>query len=348
MRIQPPANPAKDLAALDALRRAKLGPLYGKFWVAPGVRSPSEFNEQGLWEPLPPKKPAESVRSAREEERLKKASGAEWEVPRRFESIASRSEMAATAAAYRNSEGSTSGKRSTFFTRESLQSLFENCDLRPHHANMIAAMWRAAGKPQGQEILLFAAVDGYRIEARYRSRRAVQYNLRALEAIGVIELAKGANTIRRPATYRLRTDALGKRQTYADAKNARKRPHSISHSSPAPAQEPAAQPTPVTAAAPVREEGHRSSARHLGTRKFQRIREARAELVAKIAELMKGCHGAVRTNDGASLWVDEDSPLYRPPMSRENAFISACMSLQLTEREGRELLKFEEPEERKT
>jgi hypothetical protein len=255
--------------------------------------------------------------------------------------------MASTAAAYRNSDGSTSGKRNNFFTRESLQTLFENCDLRPHHANMIAAMWRAAGKPQGQEILFFAAVDGYRIEARYRSRRAVQYNLRALEAIGVIELTKGANTVRRPATYRLRTDALGKRQTYADVKNQRKRPHSISQSSPAPAQEPAAPAPPSSpAAAPVREETHRNTGR--ATRKLT-PREG-PKLVAKMIELMRGRHGSVPTRFGETVWIDKDDPEYRAPMSQEKALISACMTLGIPHEAAEEHLKlcqwkFEEGEQ---
>ena len=77
----------------------------------------------------------------------------------------------------------------------------------------------------------------------------------------------------------------------------------------------------------------------LGSRQFERIRKARAELRAKIAELMQGCRGSIQTKDGGSIWVDEDSSLYRQPMSAEKAFITACMFLQLTEREGRELLQ---------
>ena len=240
--------------------------------------------------------------------------------------------MASTAAAYRNSDGSTSGKRGNFFSRDTLETLFENCDLRPHHVNMIAAMWRAAGKPHGQEILLFAAVEGYRIEARYRSRRAVQYNLRALEALGVIELAKAANTIRRPATYRLRTDQLGKRQTYADIKNARKSPPSVSHSSPPPAQEPAAPPSTPHTAAPVPVapstineywvEGKRNSHRSaLGSRAQQRVHELRQELVARMVALMRG--------DGKN----------RAPMSQENAFTSCCMYFGISADEAAEQLK---------
>jgi hypothetical protein len=89
---------------------------------------------------------------------------------------------------------------------------------------------------------------------------------------------------------------------------------------------------------------HRSNSPKLGSRQFQRIREARAQLKARIADNIHGCHGKVPTERGESVWVDEDSPLYRAPMAPENAFIAACLSLQLSEREGRELLKFEDPE----
>jgi hypothetical protein len=313
------------------------------------VRWPSEFNDDGVWEPLPPKKPAESVRFAREEERLKKVVGAELQFRADSSSVTSPFSMAATAQAYLNSDGSTSGKVDSFSTRQSLENLFENCDLRPHHVNMIAAMWRAAGRPQGKEILLFAAVEGYRIEARYKSRRAVQYNLRALEQIGVIELAKGANTIRRPATYRLRTDALGKRQTYADVKNQRKAPQPISQSpsQSSPQAQDAAVPQPRTApAAPVtpaesagrfldaKRGTHRTTERQL---RQLSSRDA-AKLIAKIAELMRG-NTRHRQLDGYSFNLQPDDSRYRAPLSQEKALISACMTLGIPHEAAEEHLK---------
>lgn len=233
-----------------------------------------------------------------------------------------------TAAAYRNPDSRTSEKEGKFFSRDRLETLFENCDLRPHHVNMITAMWRAAGKPVGSEILLFAAVEGYRIEARYRSRRAVQYNLRALETLGAIEIVKGANTIRRPTTYRLRTDSLGKRQTYADVKK-RKRPQSISDSpapsparTPAPAQGHAAAPeTPSVAAVPVPvDAGHRSTRPAPGSRAERRVHELRQELAGRMLALMKGSRD-------------------RAPMSQENALTSCCMYFGITADEAAQHLK---------
>jgi hypothetical protein len=341
-------HPAKVLAKMDAEWRAKLGVLYGKFFVAPGVRWPSEFNHLGEWCPLPPKKPAASIHLAREDVLLEKASGAEFSVPRHLENVTNSPLMAAaTASAYPNSTAQNSEKNAPLFTRERLENLFENCDLRPHHVNMLVAMWRAAGKPHGQTIFLFAAVEGYRIEARYRSRRTVQYNLRALEKLGAIELAHGANTIRRPATYRLRVEALGKRQTYADIKNNRKSPHSISQvSSPKPPQEHASpQPQMQASAAPVAVvESER------GSRQPRRLTPREGpKLVAKMAELMRG-HTRHCQLDGYSFNLQPDDYRYRAPMTQEKALVAACMNLGIAYEDALEHLKlcrwtFEESEE---
>lgn len=329
-------HPAKLLAKIDAHHRATLGKLYGRFYVAPGVRWPSEFNELGEWDPLPPKKAAASIRLAREDVCLKKASGAEFSFLRHFENVASYPVMsAATASAYPNSGNQNSGKNTPLFTRESLENLFENCDLRPHHVNMLAAMWRAAGKPTGKEIFFFAAVEGYRIEARYKSRRAVQYNLRALasEKLGVLELVHGPNTIRRPATYRLRTDRLGKRQTYADIKKNRKSPHSISQVfPPPPPQDAATTQSPqvaVVVATPAREPVR--PPRRLTPREGPK-------LIAQMTELMRG-YTRHRQMDGYAWDLSPDDPRYRAPMTQENALISACMTLGIPYEAALEHLK---------
>jgi hypothetical protein len=243
-------------------------------------------------------------------------------------------------------------KKSQTFSRSTLELLFENCDLRRHLAAMVCAMWRAAGKPHGKEIQLFAAVEGYRIEARYNSRRSVQYNLRELQKFGIIELVHGANTIRRPATYRLRTDRLGKRQTYTDAKAQRRAPHhSNGHSnghaaaSDLPPQSPTpAQPEPPTPAA-VRAFEH-SSFRKFGSRAAREALKLRAQLAARIAELMKGCDGYVTGPDKCWIPLKPDDPNYRLPLPRDQAIEQARIELQLTRLEASELLKFWTEEEK--
>jgi hypothetical protein len=260
--------------------------------------------------------------------------------------------MASTVAAYRNSDSASSGKSGAFLSRGSIETLFENCDLRPHHVNMLAAMWRAAGKPHGKEIFLFAAVEGYRIEARYKSRRSVQYNLRQLAdpKVGAIELVHGANTIRRPATYRLRVEALGKRQTYTDFKNQRKAPHSVPRR-PAPPNAPApaaAPPTKFEEAARFLDakRGHATPAptpqpggRPQRTRAPRRLTSREGpQLVARMAELMRGCKGRVNTSQGL-IFVDEDDYRYREPLPQDKALIAACMSLGIAEDDAREHLK---------
>ena len=244
--------------------------------------------------------------------------------------------MGSTATAYRNSDAATTGKTGKVFHRETLESLFDACDLRPNHFNVITAMWRAAGRPQGKEILLFAAVDGYRIEARYKSRRSVQRNLRSLEKLGVIELVKAANTIRRPATYRLRIDKLGKRQNYADVKNRRKAPTPITDfpaASPDHAVAPAPRATAPAAPPPSREESAREFLRakqgisHTEKKPRQISRREAASLVAKMAELMRGHTRQVEAEGGYSYSLSADDPRYRAPMSQESALISACMTL---------------------
>ena len=236
-------NPAQLLKKIDAQWKAKLGPLYGKFFVAPGVRWPSEFTEDGVWQSLPPKKPAESVRFAREEFSLKKAVGAELEF-RADSNVLATLPMAATASAYRNSDSLQSGKKRDFLSRQDISEMLDGADLsraaeaviikregrqkghrnyrRRHLVAALKGIWRAASSPYGNngEILCYASIEGYAIEAGV-SERALRYNLRELERIGILQLVYAANTIRRPATYRLNLSALRRRRTYEEVKNSR-------------------------------------------------------------------------------------------------------------------------------
>src|SRR5579885_2190412 len=90
--------------------------------------------------------------------------------------------MPSTAAEYRNSDGSQSTKDRRVFTRAEIENLLENCDLPRRFHTLIFGMWKAAGKPWGQEILLFSSVEKYRKACRYKSERTVRYNLRAAES----------------------------------------------------------------------------------------------------------------------------------------------------------------------
>lgn len=278
--------------------------------------------------------------------------------------------MAATAPAYRNSGESQSAKKRDFLSRQDISELLDGADFsreieaaiirregrqqgrrnyrRRHLVAALKGIWRASSSPYGNnELLCYASVEGYAIEAGV-SERALRYNLRELERLGIVQLVFAANTVRRPATYRLNLAALRRRRTYDEVKKARPPRHalhSFSHSSPAPPQEPASMRLDAVAAAPVAVVAPpRTSSPKLGTRQFERIRKDRAELKALIADLVEGCHGQIYTARGEPLWVDEESALYRAPMAAEKAFGEACAALQLSEREGRELLNFEESE----
>lgn len=377
---------------LELYRREKLGPLYGRFFVAPGVRWPSEFSEDGVWQPLPPKKPGESIHLASEGAWLKKAIGAEVEFRAGVNRVTGPSSMAATASAYPNSDARNSEKEVPPLLASDVEKLIERLDIPFHLRRTLLAWWRCCTQPYGREIQMWKGVEDFARAAKICPRTA-RYHLRHFERLQLIEVAKTrsgkrlvANTIRHTTTYRLRNETLrenrwpacnfcghkhrsdqecgcdmgerrgsfytksGKRFSKVVKRTCRCKPQF--HQSPTPirpqrssppAQEPAAAPSPATVAAPV-PVAHRSSALKLGTRQFQKVRELRAQLKARIADNLKGCHGKIPTERGESLWVDEDSPMFRLPMAPENAFIAACLSLQLSEREGRELLQFEDAE----
>lgn len=207
-------HPAQLLRKLDAHWKAKLGPLYGKFFVAPGVRWPSEFNAEGAWEPLPPKKPAESVRFAREEEGLKQVNGAELEFRAAPNSVTGPSLMAATALASHNSDGQNSEKERPLLLADDVKKLIGRLDIPHHLRRTLWVWWGICTQPHGREIRLWKGVDDFARAAQVCPRTA-RYHLRHFERMELIEVAVDstgkklvANTINRPTTYRLRNETL--------------------------------------------------------------------------------------------------------------------------------------------
>jgi hypothetical protein len=220
--------------------------------------------------------------------------------------------MATATSAYRNSTETQSLKRGEFLSRDDIAELLDAADFsrdseatiirrsgrekgtrnyrRRHLVAALKGIWRASKRPYSStgEILCFAAVEGYAIEAGV-SERALRYNLRELEKIGVLQMVFAANTIRRPATYRLNISALRRRRTYEEVKKSRpprRALHSVHHSSP-PAQEPA-KALPVNPAAPVAvamaspEKSHRQILG--GDRGARKIRET---IVNEVTALMR-------------------------------------------------------------
>src|SRR5260370_26387698 len=185
----------------------------------------------------------------------------------------------------------------------------------------------------------------------------MRYKLRELERIGVLELVYEPNTIRRPATYRLNISKLRERcrRTYQDVKNSRpprRALHAVHHSSPPP-QEAAASPTQLPTAAPVAvapapaRDSHRSSSPPGISRPEERVRKLRLEVMAKWAELKRGCDKIVGL-DGLAIRIGPEHPDHRPPLSSEKAWDKALSLCGITDREARERLKislgeFEEP-----
>lgn len=254
--------------------------------------------------------------------------------------------MASTAAAYRNSHSGASGKAGRVYTRDFVRSAIDSAAVRAGHRTTLAGMYRAAGEPSDRDILLYCAVEGYRQDAGWNSRRTVQYHLRELEQLGVLEVVIGSNqpgAPRRPATYRLRFDRLGQRLSYAAWKEKRKAaylvpppprpdpaPDPAPPSSPRPVQSAAAAPTPAPpAAAPIRET-------HRGIRpqgapdpdgaKFHITARTGGKLVGRIAELVKGVTKAVGL-DGLEFELRPGQRGYRAPEKPSSALLIACRDL---------------------
>jgi hypothetical protein len=352
-----PASPS--LSQLDAYRKAKLGTLYGKFWVAPGLRFPSEFNEQGLWEPLPPKKPAESVRFAREEVRLKKACGAELSIPRHSESVASPLPMAATASAYRKPPQSTSENiagDSPFVLLEKAKA----SDLHPRDRMVLVTALEEGNRFAAVETTNEIFVATLTIAVQLGSPSiTVRRSIDRLEAKGIFVLRYPENwairdgrgyQLRRPRTYQINAEKLSPRMTLKEHRKKRfgelsarqKSRHSSASTSPASSHTtiPASAPAPQAAAATPPPTAAAAAVPQIpaGSRAHDRMRKLRLELVAKMTELMRGVDHVVGL-DGLGIRVGPGDRRYRAPMSQEKALIAACMTLGISEDEAREQLK---------
>lgn len=242
-----------------------------------------------------------------------------------------------TAAAYRNSDGAATGKTGQVFTREIVSGLLHLADVPPNLKTTLGGMWEAANRPHGREILFFAAVEGYRVEANWRCRRTVQRHLRRLEGLGIIELVHGSNTIRRPATYRLRTDRLGRRKSYLEAK-AERRAHLVSPptprpdppnsepSSPRPVQSAAVQTPAPPAAAPRGGTHRRIAPPQEPEAKFQITARLGGKLIGRIHELVKGVTSAAGL-DGLEFELRPGQRGYREPLKPSSALLVACRDL---------------------
>lgn len=288
--------------------------------------------------------------------------------------------MASTAPAYRESGRQNSEKARAFFSQEKLASLISSLPIKPNLRSSFAAWWRICTSPAGTEIQLFKELKAHAREAQI-SERTARYHRRAFENLQLVEVAHPANSkFRRPTTHRLKIETLVKRPwttcpscghrhqraeecgclvKYGKSERTCRcaprhaapvpiRPSRSSHSSPSPAQERAASPTslppataaPVPAAAVQQRETSRPP-RRLTSREGP-------QLVAKVAELMRGYHGTVNTVSGL-VHVDESHPKYRAPMSQEHALTAACMTLGIPYEAAMEHLKlcrwkFDEPE----
>lgn len=263
--------------------------------------------------------------------------------------------MAATASAYRNSGERQSAKSDGLLSRQDVQALLDSADFSKdlgkrryrnrHLRATLVGMWRAAGslgKPPGKEILFFASVEGYSIEAGVCERQ-FRYNLRALEQIGILELVHPANSRIRPdyfrhtATHRLNLSKLRRRTTYQDFKNGRPAATPIRSQSPDAA--PAA-PAPQAVKPPVAQAASGAACRTTSSKPTRRLTPREGpELVKKMSELMRGYAGDQVARDGCMLWIGADHPYYRAPMTQENALIAACMTLGIPTECAREHLK---------
>ncbi len=335
-------HPDKVWPAIVARQKASLGAKYGRWFDQDGVR---------LGEAFAPKKPPESVRFAREEQKLKKASGAGLAIPRRFERVESPI-MATTVPDYRDSDSSASGK----WPRD-LMPWFESCDLPDHlRVTMLVLL-----KPKRSGLNLSTSKVRLAIELGV-TRRTAQRRVRRLRDLRVLEEIGEANKyfkgrpddFRPSFTYRAHPEAVAPRPTWKDfeqmrpthrrvkvksATQHRRRRSAIALTS-SPLPQPAADaptPAPSPSAAPVAvppSNGHRD------TRRQPRRLTPREgpKLVAKMAELMRG-HTRHQQLDGYAFNLEPDDPRYRAPMSQDKALIAACMTLGITEEDAREHLK---------
>lgn len=122
--------------------------------------------------------------------------------------------MAATAQDYLNSDGSQSGKNSRFYTAEEIADMLARLDVPFYLQRTFVIWWKACTAPFGREIQFFKSIPDFARAARICERTA-RYHVRKFERLELVEVAVTSegkrlvqNTVRRPVTYRLRTETL--------------------------------------------------------------------------------------------------------------------------------------------
>ena len=197
------------------------------------------------------------------------------------------------------------------------------------------------------------------------SRRTVQKWIDDAVTSGVIRELYPANVwvgrerarrFRRSATYELNPVKLVPAKSWdewhAEKLAAKPAPRRIGpeRSSSPPAQQAATHtPQPPTAASVPVTPPPMSDSYRAGRKPRRLTSREGPQLVAKMAELMRG-YTRHRQLDGYSFALLPEDPRYRAPMSQGKALISACMTLGITEEDAREHLKlccwkFEEAEQ---
>jgi hypothetical protein len=330
MQNQPPDT---SLKKLDAYWKAKLGKLYGRFFVAPGVRWPSEFTEDGVWDPLPPKKPAGSVRFA-EVERLKKAIGAEWEFRAGPNSVTGPSSMAATASAYLSPDELKSAKSAP----PELPPLVRRIDGSRLPPNLAwTARCFVVASQQGP--VFYASTFAVSIESR-RSYRTVQRHFDELERLEVLKKKHEANTfvpgygMRRTASYTLHENAgryLMPSEDYAqwrerNRRNAPNRKHPQRDSAQHKRETSPPAPTPI--APPVE-----PAPKPMGRRDT-------AKLVALVVGLKHGSTDFIEPLGGLKVRLYPGDPRYRAPVDEATALQEACDRFNISVEAAKRSIQF--------
>lgn len=220
--------------------------------------------------------------------------------------------MPSPALAYPNSRSNAVKKTASPF---GIAGAILASDLPRGPRNTLAAWYRVAGSPIGNEILLFTANKGVEMEAGV-SERTARNHRRILEKLGAVTLKYRPNSriradyFRHTATYRFNVENLRPRPSYDEYRKSRKI-----------AEEVPAGPKPVQSS---NESGIRSAAR---TRKAPPLSTGqRKELVRRIAELANGYTRHVDMG-GLEHHLRPDDPRYRAPMDKAHAVIEACKSM---------------------
>lgn len=281
--------------------------------------------------------------------------------------------MRSQAVFSRNSNGETSVNTRLVLTKAQLAELLPNQPLKPHETHDLLELWKLCGSPSGASVLFlkstqqFAAAIGRCVRTAQNRMRKFERLLLVLDLQGQpirpkesrrwrrvterrlnLELVVGQNFSECPACGHRHAKAeqccspakYGDKQrtcrcarTFARPRFTPKRVAAleVAATNPQPKRIPAYQPN----------ERERLATRHSdgydGSRKAERVRQMRLDLAKKIAENLQGVTSYQEPFGGVSIRLEPSDPRYRAPMDKANAFIAACMSLGITEKEAREL-----------